>query len=93
MKQKFTREEMNHIKYLCNCALSSPDKKTADCYIDQLRRFTNDIFGSSLCMVSEMISAVANASGNVQNRQGRRAMAEQLILKVEMFCTETPSDD
>ena len=79
---------MNKIEKLAECALSASNKEEAKKYIQQMRFATDDVWGASKNIWSEMIAVIDNAAGRVSDKARKESIANQLIIKAQMSCVE-----
>ena len=88
MKTKLTREEMENIKYLFECAVSACSKQEAMPYINKLQMAGYGLTANANIMYNEMVACTQYAVGRVSEKASRVNNARQLLIKFELFCVE-----
>lgn len=88
MKYYLTQEEMDKIEILAEYALSAYNKQDAKTYILQINFLVQDIYGASRSILNEMISSVSNATGRVSDKERKKSIARQQIIKAQMLCVK-----
>ena len=79
---------MDNLEALAEKAMSAYNKKDAKIYILQMNVVISDVIGPSRNILSEMISAVDNATGNIHDKTRNMEFADQQMSKARMFCVE-----
>ena len=92
MNRKLTREEFAKIESLFGKATTAHNKNSAKPSIDELQHLSNrlryEILGNVHFMLSELISSIISASGQVREKAHWLSVAQQLLYKLENFGVE-----
>ncbi len=85
MKDKLSIKEYEEIKQLVDCALTAPNKKEAQKYINELSSYGYSLYGNANIIFNELVCCVQDASGRITDKEKKKYFAESTLYKLESF--------
>ena len=92
MRYHITAGEYGRIESLVLQALSAPNKKEANRYIQQLRQIGYDLAGGARNVFSELCSSTEYASGRVSDKERRESFCRMDLYKIRGFIKSEDAD-
>lgn len=93
MRYKLTQSEFDRISDLVHCALTSPNKREAERFIQQIPYVCLYLCGSARNILSELIAAAKSASGRVSNKERLSYFAEMSLYKLRDYIARDGVED
>ncbi len=93
MEYKLTQSQFDKISELVHCALSSPNKREADQYIQRIPYVCLYLCGPARNILSELTAATKSASGRVSNKEQLSYYVEMDLYKLRDFIDHETSND
>lgn len=85
MKQNLTTEEYNQIEDVVSKAISAPNKKDAQRYMEKLRFLLSGYGGSIATVLSKLYSSTQAATGNIPDKSNRQYYVQCDISSLRNF--------
>lgn len=88
MRQKYTKEEFDRIRWLVDCAVTARTKAEAKKYYTQLDYITFEVSSYSRNCLSELKAATMSAAGAVRDKARLVDNVRWYLSKFEITCVE-----